>query len=131
MNNQLLNIAKTLNLKTYITEKEKAITKIINFFDDPNLPDITLYKEADSGSTYFKFDYIHQHGDKQFGQLRIGDHLEKKNLGYRWQLRYDITESYSNVKHMKSHTQYYYPFSELSKMLSDMKQFYLYGRSNG
>lgn len=74
-----------------------------------------IYKVANTGSVYVHF------GNAKLGKLRVGDHEEKINLGYRWQLRLDIAE-YS-VNRDKGHNQFYYPMAMMDKMVNHIENY--------
>ncbi len=76
----------------------------------------SIFKVAQSGSVYVHF------GNTKLGKLRVGDHKEKKSLGYRWQLRTDIITS--KVIQDKGHNQFFYPEDEIPQLVSHIKNYY-------
>lgn len=75
-----------------------------------------IFKIAQTGSVYVHFE------NPKLGKLRVGDHNEKSSLGYRWQLRTDITEP--KVINDKGHNQFFYPVSQMPDMVNHIKNYY-------
>lgn len=78
--------------------------------------DAAIFKVADTGSVYVHFT------NPKLGKLRVGDHNEKKDLGYRWQIRTDITDS--EVKQNKGHNQFFYPVDQIPQFLRHIRNYY-------
>lgn len=76
----------------------------------------SIFKVAQTGSVYVHFD------NPKLGKLRVGDHKEKKSLGYRWQLRTDIITS--KVIQDKGHNQFFYPEDEVPQLVAHIKNYY-------
>lgn len=96
--------------------------------DNPELANaiIKLLKEANIKASIFKIAltgsvYIH-FSNPALGKLRVGDHKEKKHLGYRWQLRTDIKEPITKME--KGHKQFLYPVTHLSNLINHIKNYY-------
>jgi len=75
-----------------------------------------IFKEARTGSVYIRF------RGADIGQCRVGDHDERRRLGYRWQVRLDLAES--TVDTLKGHKQFYYAASELEDAISHIRNYY-------
>ena len=71
---------------------------------------------ARTGSCYMKFDL------PQMGKCRFGDHNEKGRLGYRWQIRADISEPYEDCS--KGHRRFFYPTTMLTQAAQRMHRYY-------
>lgn len=67
---------------------------------------------AKSGSCYVRF------VDPRMGQIRIGDHNERKWYGYKWQIRLDLKQRYTDQS--KGHKRYFYPPSEIEEAARHM-----------
>lgn len=72
--------------------------------------------EAASGSCYLKFE------DQRMGKLRIGDHEERKQYGYRWQIRTDI--KLPCVDQQKGHRRFFYPPSHLDQAVIHISNYH-------
>ena len=72
--------------------------------------------QAVSGSCYLTFP------DDRLGQGRVGNHNEKKCLGYIWQVRWDIKEMY--VDKSKGHNQFIYPSNGLRELADHIHNYY-------
>lgn len=71
---------------------------------------------AQSGSVYIEFN------DSRLGQLRIGNHAEKEDLGYRWQIRTDVRE-YA-IDESKGHKQFIYPADMVRSLCEHIKNYH-------
>ena len=76
---------------------------------------ITGIHKAGSGSCYISF------LDERLGKCRVGNHAEKGNVGYRWQIRTDIESNY--ISNQKGHRQYFYKSGDLEGVVKHMKNY--------
>ena len=74
-----------------------------------------IFKVAQTGSVYVHFT------NSKIGKLRVGDHDEKINLGYRWQLRLDIDKHY--VINDKGHNQFFYPVAMIENLVNHINNY--------
>lgn len=70
---------------------------------------LQLTTVAKTGSTYCHFPDL-----PEMGKLRIGDHNERRNLGYRWQLRVDRTGSWVDTQ--KGHKRFFYGIDKVEDL---------------
>lgn len=71
---------------------------------------------ANTGSIYIRFK------DKRMGQIRIGDHNERKKYGYKWQLRTDIDKPYEDYN--KTHRRFFFPITQYKKAVDRMIRYH-------
>lgn len=74
-----------------------------------------VYKVADSGSVYIKFE------KPGLGSLRIGTHHGMLKYRYRWNLRKDIEEYYN--ENDRGVVRYYFPWNELDLFYDKIRLF--------
>jgi len=76
----------------------------------------SIVAKATTGSCYLSFD------DERMGKVRVGDHKERDRYGYRWQIRTDISEPYTDVS--KGHKQFFFPFTRIDSVVKSMEGYY-------
>ena len=124
LKSQLQSVADVLNFETEESRIAKFKDIILNTCrNSPDLPNAKIKTIAKSGSIYIEFD-VPFHTTKKFGQLRIGDHPEKKYLGYRWQVRTDVDSHFTQQKEGKTHTQFIFSLKEQDELFDKMREFY-------
>lgn len=97
-----------------MNNKEIAI-EIINQLHVHNIR-AYIFDVAGTGSVYVHFN------EKKLGKLRVGDHKEKKCLGYRWQIRTDLVAP--RVADSKGHKQFLYPEDQIPQLVIHIKNYH-------
>lgn len=74
-----------------------------------------IYCEATTGSIYIKFE------DARLCSLRIGDHDGKEKYKYKWNLRFDIKDSYETQD--GGVRRFYFPTTQISKFIARLRKY--------
>ena len=75
-----------------------------------------VYYSATTGSIYIKFE------DARLCSLRIGDHDGKEKYKYKWNLRFDIKDSYETWD--GGVRRFYFPITQVSKFVTRLRKYY-------
>jgi len=74
-----------------------------------------IYTIAQTGSVYVKF------ADTRMRSLRIGDHNGREKYRYKWNLRFDVKDSFEETD--RGVHRFYFAFSDIDGMVKRMKQY--------
>lgn len=80
-----------------------------------------VISSAKTGSTYLRFLTSDGREDTRMGKIRIGDHAERQRYCFRWQIRLDIPESYTDMQ--KNNPRFFYSPKRLMGAVNHMLQY--------